>query len=281
MLKTLNNIKECINNNENSNDKKINSIHNKIKYYMNENKYEEGIKFLKNKLKDNNSNNTNDINFERFLKSEIVKLYNAYIVYLLNNNKSKDIKSLFKEAEMYIDDNIYSYLLNQNNYSCYLSQNNHIKQAKSIILKNFDIDILNYLTLDNEIEENSLNNIEKDYTNLSSLDNLSNNLHDSLLYSLQSLCLKQYDKIFNNKKNNIFLNYYNLGIQQENLNYKNDKKKSFYLCKKYFNEECKNKKDFGFIKKLKCNKSDENLINFDDGLNNNKEINNIKKNYSL
>ena len=268
MLKTLNNIKECINNNETNNEKKINSIHNKIKYYMNENKYEEGIKFLKNKLKDNS--NTNNINFERFLKSEIVKLYNAYIVYLLNNNKSKDIKSLFKEAEMYIDDNIYSYLLNQNNYSCYLSQNNHIKQAKSIILKNFDIDILNYLTLDNEIEENSLNNIEKDYTNLSSLDNLSNNLHDSLLYSLQSLCLKQYDKIFNNKKNNIFLNYYNLGIQQENLNYKNDKKKSFYLCKKYFNEECKNKKDFGFIKKLKCNKSDENLINFDDGLNNNK-----------
>ena len=279
MLKTLNNIKECINNNENNNEKKINSIHNKIKYYINENKYEEGIKFLKNKLKENS--NKNNINFERFLKSEIVKLYNAYIVYLLNNNKSKDIKSLFKEAEMYIDDNIYSYLLNQNNYSCYLSQNNHIKQAKSIILKNFDIDILNYLTLDNEIEENSLNNIEKDYTNLSSLDNLSNNLHDSLLYSLQSLCLKQYDKIFNNKKNNIFLNYYNLGIQQENLNYKNDKKKSFYLCKKYFNEECKNKKDFGFIKKLKCNKSDENLINFDDGLNNNKEINNIKKKYSL
>ena len=279
MLKTLNNIKECINNNENNNDKKIDNIHNKINYYMNENKYEDGIKFLKNKLK--NISDPNNINFERFLKSEIVKIYNAYIVYLINNNQTKDIKSLFKEAEMYIDDNIYSYLLNQNNYSCYLSQNNHIKQAKSIILKNFDIDILNYLTLNNEIEENSLNNIEKDYTNLSSLDNLSNNLHDSLLYSLQSLCLKQYDKIFNNKKNNIFLNYYNLGIQQENLNYKNDKKKSFYLCKKYFNEECKNKKDFGFIKKLKCNKSDENLINFDDGLNNNKEINNIKKKYSL
>ena len=279
MLKTLNNIKECINNNENNNDKKINNINNKIKYYINENKYEDGIKFLKNKLK--NISDSNNINFERFLKSEIVKIYNAYIVYLINNNQTKDIKSLFKEAEMYIDDNIYSYLLNQNNYSCYLSQNNHIKQAKSIILKNFDIDILNYLTLDNEIEENSLNNIEKDYTNLSSLDNLSDNKNDSLLYSLQSLCLKQYDKIFNNKKNNIFLNYYNLGIQQENLNYKNDKKKSFYLCKTYFNEECKNKKDFNFIKKLKCNKSDENLINFDDGLNNNKEINNIKKKYSL
>ena len=279
MLKTLNNIKECINNNENNNDKKINNINNKIKYYINENKYEDGIKFLKNKLK--NISDSNNINFERFLKSEIVKIYNAYIVYLINNNQTKDIKSLFKEAEMYIDDNIYSYLLNQNNYSCYLSQNNHIKQAKSIILKNFDIDILNYLTLDNEIEENSLNNIEKDYTNLSSLDNLSDNKNDSLLYSLQSLCLKQYDKIFNNKNYNLFLNYYNLGIQQENLNYKNDKKKSFYLCKKYFNEECKNKKEFNFIKKLKYNKSDENLINFDDGLNNNKEINNIKKKYSL
>ena len=281
MIKTLNNIKECINNNETNNEKKINDIHNKIQYYINENKYEDGIKYLKNKLKKNNEQN-NNYDFERFLKSEMVKIYNAYIVYLLNNNKTKDIKSLFKEAEMYIDDNIYSYLLNQNNYSCYLSQNNHIKQAKSIILKNFNIDILNYLTLDNEIEENSLNNIEKDFTNLSSLENLSKNLDNSLIYSLQSLCIKQFDKIFNNKNNNnIFLNYYNLGIQQENLNYKNDKKKSFYMCKKYFNEECKNKKEFNFIKKLKCNKSDENLMNFNDGLKNNKEINIIKKKFSI
>ena len=187
-----------------------------------------------------------------------------------------DIKKYFKDCNEYIGNNIFSYLITQNNYSCFLSQNNNDKQAKITMKTILKVDIINHLSGivdEDEDEDNSLSNIDKDYSSLSSIENNLKNYQNSLILGMESLVLKQFQTLFcdNKKDNQIYLGYYLIGTQQEVLKRENDSKISFLFAKNYLKESKLNnseKKNFEFINQLKTYNSKSNQINFIDGFNN-------------
>ena len=255
--------------------------------------YDEALDFLRSKL--NEFQNTCGLMFIESIKAEIVKVYNEYILSLINRTYSDNkiiqkIKRLFNECDYFIGNNIDSYLLKQNNYVCFLNKNGHAKQATKLLTKIQKIDILNYLNResdDSEDEkgkhlelksENSLEIIAKDYSNISSLNKNTKNNYDALIAAMESLTLTQFERAFNdeeekNKDNlnkNLCLNYYLVGVQQEYLKRKNDSINSFASAKLYIPQKGKDKNniEFNFIKKIHIPKSDDNtcLINFRESL---------------
>ena len=207
--------------------------------------YDEALDFLRSKL--NEFQNTCGLMFIESIKAEIVKVYNEYILSLINrtysdNKNIQKIKKLFNECDYFIGNNIDSYLLKQNNYVCFLNKNGHAKQAIKLLTKIQKIDILNYLNRETNDDENekenqlelksekSLEIIAKDYSNISSLNKNTKNNYDALIAAMESLTLTQFEKAFNdeeekNKDNlnkNLCLNYYLVGVQQEYLKRKND-----------------------------------------------------------
>ena len=199
------------------------------------------------------------------VKHEIVKIYNSFIIYLLNNDPNKNIKKLFIDVDKYIGNNIFSYVIKQNNYSCYLVQNNHIKQSRNILSKIKDIELVNYLSNN----KGSIDQIVKNYSNLSSIENNIKNYHDSLVLGMESLALGQFDMLFNyNDQSQVYLGYYTIGAQQEYLKRNNDAKASLAYSKKMLMEEGGNPKQYEFIKKIKSEKNDIKIINFRESLNN-------------
>ena len=267
-------------------------------------RYEESLDLLRAKL--NDFQNTCGLMFVENLKAEIVKVYNEYILSLINKpcvdgKNIKTIKRLFNECDYFIGNNINSYLLKQNNYVCFLNQNGHAKQAMKILSKLQKIDILNYLNKEPEIEEkanekekdkekskkpgktsksseNDLIILAKDYSNISSLNKNMKNNYDALISAMESLALTQFERAFNdedekNKESinkNLCFNYYLLGVQQEFLKRKNDSINSFASAKLYIPQSGKNKNnnEFNFIKKIHIPKSDANTctINFRESL---------------
>ncbi len=264
-------------------------------------RYDEALDLLRSKL--NEFQNTCGLMFIESIKAEIVKVYNEYVLSLINRpcSDSKNIqkiKKLFNECDYFIGDNINSYLLKQNNYVCFLNKNGHAKQAMKLLNKIQKIDILNYINkdleekeVDNEKEQGKgkiknreintkidLEIIAKDYSNISSLNKNVKNNYEALISAMESLTLTQFEKAFNdeeekNKENinkNLCLNYYLLGVQQEYLKRKNDSINSFASAKLYMPQSGKNRNniEFNFIKKIHIPKSDANTcpINFRESL---------------
>ena len=264
-------------------------------------RYDEALDLLRSKL--NEFQNTCGLMFIESIKAEIVKVYNEYVLSLINRpcSDSKNIqkiKKLFNECDYFIGDNINSYLLKQNNYVCFLNKNGHAKQAMKLLNKIQKIDILNYINKEPEEKEKQkemnkekektkkgenkaqigLEIIAKDYSNISSLNKNVKNNYDALISAMESLTLTQFEKAFNdedekNKENinkNLCLNYYLLGVQQEFLKRKNDSINSFASAKLYMPQKGKDKNniEFNFIKKIHIPKSDANtcLINFRESL---------------
>ena len=264
-------------------------------------RYDEALDLLRSKL--NEFQNTCGLMFIESIKAEIVKVYNEYVLSLINQpcSDSKNIqkiKKLFNECDYFIGDNINSYLLKQNNYVCFLNKNGHAKQAMKLLNKIQKIDILNYINNDSEEKEKGkeinkekgktkkgenksqigLEIIAKDYSNISSLNKNVKNNYEALISAMESLTLTQFEKAFNdedekNKENinkNLCLNYYLLGVQQEFLKRKNDSINSFASSKLYMPQSGKNKNniEFNFIKKIHIPKSDANTcpINFRESL---------------
>ena len=264
-------------------------------------RYDEALDLLRSKL--NEFQNTCGLMFIESIKAEIVKVYNEYVLSLINRpcSDSKNIqkiKKLFNECDYFIGDNINSYLLKQNNYVCFLNKNGHAKQAMKLLNKIQKIDILNYINKDPEEKEKQkemnkekektkkgenkaqigLEIIAKDYSNISSLNKNVKNNYEALISAMESLTLTQFEKAFNdenekNKENinkNLCLNYYLLGVQQEFLKRKNDSINSFASAKLYMPQSGKNKNniEFNFIKKIHIPKSDANTcpINFRESL---------------
>ena len=282
----------------------LESIKSQVEKLTAKSRYEESLDLLRAKL--NDFQNTCGLMFVESIKSEIVKVYNEYILSIINKpcvdgKNIKIIKRLFNECDYFIGNNINSYLLKQNNYVCFLNQSGHAKQAMKILSKLQKIDILNYLNKEPEIEEktnekekdkekskkpgktsksseNDLIILAKDYSNISSLNKNMKNNYDALISAMESLTLTQFEKAFNdeeekNKENlnkNLCLNYYLLGVQQEYLKRKNDSINSFASAKLYMpqNEKNKNNIEFNFIKKIHIPKSDANTcpINFRESL---------------
>jgi len=264
-------------------------------------RYDEALDLLRSKL--NEFQNTCGLMFIESIKAEIVKVYNEYVLSLINRpcSDSKNIqkiKKLFNECDYFIGDNINSYLLKQNNYVCFLNKNGHAKQAMKLLNKIQKIDILNYINKEPEEKEKpkemnkekgkikkednkaqiGLEIIAKDYSNISSLNKNVKNNYEALISAMESLTLTQFEKAFNdedekNKENinkNLCLNYYLLGVQQEFLKRKNDSINSFASAKLYMPQSGKNKNniEFNFIKKIHIPKSDANTcpINFRESL---------------
>ena len=252
--------------------KKLLNMKNKIKKLIKEGKYDDALITCEQCYYIDSKKGSEKYNYH--LKHEIVKLYNNYIVYLLNSNMKLDIKKYFKNCNEYIGNNIFSYLITQNNYSCFLSQNNNNKQAKITMNKILKVDIINHLSgIVDEDDENTLSNIDKDYSSLSSIENNLKNYENSLIIGMESLALKQFQTLFcdNKEDSQLYLGYYLIGTQQEFLKRKNDAEISFLSAKNYLKESKLNnseKKNFEFINQLKTYNSKSNQINFIDGFNN-------------
>ena len=281
----------------------LKSILSQIEKLKAKSRYDEALDFLRSKL--NEFQNTCGLMFIENIKSEVVKVYNEYILSLINRpcSDSKNvqkIKRLFNECDYFIGNNINSYLLKQNNYVCFLNKNGHAKQAMKLLSKLQKIDILNYLNKETDEEgdkekekeigkykkkekiekksENGLEIIAKDYSNISSLHKNTKNNYDALIAAMESLTLTQFEKAFNdeddkikeNINKNLCLNYYLVGVQQEYLKRKNDSINSFASAKLYMPQSGKNKNnvEFSFIKKIHIPKSDANTcpINFRESL---------------
>ena len=280
----------------------LNSILAQTEKLTSKSRYDEALDFLRSKL--NEFQNTCGLMFVEKIRAEIVKVYNEYILSLINrpcpdNKNIQKIKKLFNECDYFIGNNISSYLLKQNNYVCFLNKNGHSKQAMKLQSKLQKIDILNYLNKESEEEEeknnqekkeetktdkkdkneeNDLEIIAKDYSNISSLNNNNKNNYDALISAMESLTLTQFEKAFldeddKNKDSinaNLCINYYIVGVQQEYLKRKKDSVNSFASAKLYMPQSGKNKNnnEFNFIKKIHLPKSDANTcpINFRESL---------------
>ena len=279
----------------------LESIISQVEKLTSKSRYEESLDLLRAKL--NDFQNTCGLMFVESIKSEIVKVYNEYILSLINkpcvdSKNIKTIKRLFNECDYFIGNNINSYLLKQNNYVCFLNQSGHAKQAMKILSKLQKIDILNYLNKEPDLEEkdnekdkytksgkktekktlNDLEIIAKDYSNISSLNKNMKNNYEALISAMESLALTQFERAFNdedekNKESinkNLCFNYYLLGVQQEYLKRKNDSINSFASAKLYIPQSGKNKNntEFNFIKKIHIPKGDANtcIINFRESL---------------
>ena len=289
MFNTLDKFKNSFDKLSFNEKEELKAIHLQTEKYISKNRFNEALDYLKSKL--NEFQNVSGLMFIENIKSEIVKTYNEYIIFLINqpgkdSKNNQHIKKLFNECDYFISNNIKSYLLKQNNYACFLSQNGHSKQAVKLQMKLHKIDILNYLNNENQKNENKndseLSIIAKDYSNLSSLNNNIKNHYDALIASMESLAITQFDKAFNcgdnknkdylnNINRNLCFNYYSLGVQQEYLKRNKDSMNSFASAKLYIPQSGKNKNnnEYNFIKKIHIPKSDSNtcVINFREGLN--------------
>ena len=263
MLQSLSKLKESIEKLTKAETNKLRLIQEKLQKFIADNKFQEGIEYAVNQLEKMKSQEGQTL--QNCVKHEIVKIYNSFIIYLLNNDPNKNIKKLFIDVDKYIDNNIFSYVIKQNNYSCYLVQNNHIKQSRNILSKIKDIELVNYLSNN----KGSIDQIVKNYSNLSSIENNIKNYHDSLVLGMESLALGQFDMLFNyNDQSQVYLGYYTIGAQQEYLKRNNDAKASLAYSKKMLMEEGGNPKQYEFIKKIKSEKNDIKIINFRESLNN-------------
>ena len=290
MINTLDKFKNSFDKLSINEKEELKAIHSQTEKLIVKNHFEEALNNLKSKLLE--FQNVSGVIFIESIKSEIVKTYNEYIIFLINkpakdNKKIQQIKKLFNECDYFIGNNIQSYLLKQNNYACFLSQNGHSKQAVKLQSKLHKIDILNYLNNNNNENktknESELSIIAKDYSNISSLNNNVKNHYDALIAAMESLAITQFDKAFNciedkNKKyendinRNLCFNYYSLGVQQEYLKRNNDSINSFASAKMYIPQQSgknKNNNEYAFIKRIHIPKSDANtcVINFREGLN--------------
>ena len=263
MLQSLSKLKESIEKLTKAETNKLRLIQEKLQKFIADNKFQEGIEYAVNQLEKMKSQEGQTL--QNCVKHEIVKIYNSFIIYLLNNDPNKNIKKLFIDVDKYIGNNIFSYVIKQNNYSCYLVQNNHIKQSRNILSKIKDIELVNYLSNNKD----SIDQIVKNYSNLSSIENNIKNYHDSLVLGMESLALGQFDMLFNyNDQSQVYLGYYTIGAQQEYLKRNNDAKASLAYSKKMLMEEGGNPKQYEFIKKIKSEKNDIKIINFRESLNN-------------
>ena len=263
MLQSLSKLKESIEKLTKAETNKLRLIQEKLQKFITDNKFQEGIEYAVNQLEKMKSQEGQTL--QNCVKHEIVKIYNSFIIYLLNNDPNKNIKKLFIDVDKYIGNNIFSYVIKQNNYSCYLVQNNHIKQSRNILSKIKDIELVNYLSNN----KGSIDQIVKNYSNLSSIENNIKNYHDSLVLGMESLALGQFDMLFNyNDQSQVYLGYYTIGAQQEYLKRNNDAKASLAYSKKMLMEEGGNPKQYEFIKKIKSEKNDIKIINFRESLNN-------------
>ena len=263
MLQSLSKLKESIEKLTKAETNKLRLIQEKLQKFIADNKFQEGIEYAVNQLEKMKSQEGQTL--QNCVKHEIVKIYNSFIIYLLNNDPNKNIKKLFIDVDKYIGNNIFSYVIKQNNYSCYLVQNNHIKQSRNILSKIKDIELINYLSNN----KGSIDQIVKNYSNLSSIENNIKNYHDSLVLGMESLALGQFDMLFNyNDQSQVYLGYYTIGAQQEYLKRNNDAKASLAYSKKMLMEEGGNPKQYEFIKKIKSEKNDIKIINFRESLNN-------------
>ena len=263
MLQSLSKLKESIEKLTKAETNKLRLIQEKLQKFIADNKFQEGIEYAVNQLEKMKSQEGQTL--QNCVKHEIVKIYNSFIIYLLNNDPNKNIKKLFIDVDKYIGNNIFSYVIKQNNYSCYLVQNNHIKQSRNILSKIKDIELVNYLSNN----KGSIDQIVKNYSNLSSIENNIKNYHDSLVLGMESLALGQFDMLFNyNDQSQVYLGYYTIGAQQEYLKRNNDAKASLAYSKKMLMEEGGNQKQYEFIKKIKSEKNDIKIINFRESLNN-------------
>ena len=263
MLQSLSKLKESIEKLTKAETNKLRLIQEKLQKFIADNKFQEGIEYAVNQLEKMKSQEGQTL--QNCVKHEIVKIYNSFIIYLLNNDPNKNIKKLFIDVDKYIGNNIFSYVIKQNNYSCYLVQNNHIKQSRNILSKIKDIELVNYLSNN----KGSIDQIVKNYSNLSSIENNIKNYHDSLILGMESLALGQFDMLFNyNDQSQVYLGYYTIGAQQEYLKRNNDAKASLAYSKKMLMEEGGNPKQYEFIKKIKSEKNDIKIINFRESLNN-------------
>ena len=263
MLQSLSKLKESIEKLTKAETNKLRLIQEKLQKFIADNKFQEGIEYAVNQLEKMKSQEGQTL--QNCVKHEIVKIYNSYIIYLLNNDPNKNIKKLFIDVDQYIGNNIFSYVIKQNNYSCYLVQNNHIKQSRNILSKIIYIELVNYLSNN----KGSIDQIVKNYSNLSSIENNIKNYHDSLILGMESLALGQFDMLFNyNDESQVYLGYYTIGAQQEYLKRNNDAKASLAYSKKMLMEEGGNPKQYEFIKKIKSEKNDIKIINFRESLNN-------------
>ena len=134
----------------------LQSIMSHISKLTSKSHYDEALDFLRSKL--NEFQNTCGLMFIESIKAEIVKVYNEYILSLINRTYSDNkiiqkIKRLFNECDYFIGNNIDSYLLKQNNYVCFLNKNGHAKQAIKLLTKIQKIDILNYLNRESDDSE--------------------------------------------------------------------------------------------------------------------------------
>ena len=290
MFNSLEKFKNSFNKLSQNEKEELKNIHSHIEKLSSKHRYDEALDHLKSKL--NEFQNICGLIFIENIKSEIVKTYNEYIIYLINkpskdNKNIQNIKKLFNECDYFIGNNIKSNLLKQNNYACFLSQNGHSKQAVKLQTKLQKIDILNYLNNESQAPENNktesdLAIIGKDYSNISSLNNNLKQNYDALIAAMESLALTQFDKAFKSEEGknkeyseninrNLCFNYYTLGVQQEYLKRNNDSINSFASAKLYIPQSAKGKanNEYNFIKKIHIPKSDANTcsINFRESLN--------------
>lgn len=284
MINTLDKIKVSFDKLSPNETEELKKIKAEVKYFINKKKFDDAIELLKQILKEHEE--TSGASFIHHIKQEIVRTYNQHINYILNlpGKDSKNVqktKYLFTQCDQFIDNNIDSYLLKNNNYACYLSQTSHNKQAYKLFTKIQKIDILNYISneMDKDYQgDNSLSTISKDYSNLCSLDNNMKNNYKALISAMQSLAINQFEKLFcdktdedyDNINKNMCYSYYNLGVQQEFLKRNKDCKASFAGSKIFKPDEKCGKKEptneFGFLSKIHLKNDDYDIINFGENL---------------
>ena len=145
---------------------------------------------------------------------------------------------------------------------------------KIVLNKVHSIEILHFLNN----QTNPLDLLSESYSNLSSVEtNLKNN-YDALTLGMESLSLALFNKNFYNKNSNTFLNYYTVGICNENMKRINDAKYSFYYAKKFLKDEKGDIVKYNFIKNIRTTLHNANsIIGFEDSFDNSKDKSNYKK----
>ena len=106
MLQSLSKLKESIEKLTKAETNKLRLIQEKLQKFIADNKFQEGIEYAVNQLEKMKSQEGQTL--QNCVKHEIVKIYNSFIIYLLNNDPNKNIKKLFIDVDKYIGNNIFS-----------------------------------------------------------------------------------------------------------------------------------------------------------------------------
>lgn len=153
-----------------------------------------------------------------------------------------------------------------------------MRQSKSLIKRIHKIYLVNYIK---KSSEETLGELEKTYSNMSSINNNNKCYDEAIVNGMEALALNQFNYILNGRKTDqLFLIYYGLGSHQESLKRNQDAKSSFARAQFYLKNYTQNEtiseeenedketnkkeksrtKSYPFIDQIKTNNEDFKII---------------------